>query len=123
LEQAWQRDIDDHRFLPFIQLHEFEAYLFTEPSAFSLFYPRAQKQIARLKKIADSHHSPELINDGQATAPSKRIELEFSDYRGAKKTIGPLVGELIGLPSIRRQCPHFDGWLTGLERLGQPNPG
>jgi hypothetical protein len=122
LEQAWQQDIGDHRFIPFIQLHEFEAYLFAEPSAFSLFYPHAEKRIGRLEEIADLHDSPELIDDGQATAPSKRIAVEFPDYGGAKSTIGPLVGDLIGLPSIRRKCPHFDRWLTVLERLGQPSP-
>src|SRR5438132_5923010 len=32
LEQAWLKDIGDQRFVPFIQLHEYEALLFTEIS-------------------------------------------------------------------------------------------
>lgn len=119
LENAWRNDIADPRFLPFIQLHEFEAYLFAAPAAFDLFYANAEKQIARLQAIADSRESPELINDGQDTAPSKRIAAEIPDYAGGKATIGPQVGARIGLDTIRGKCPHFDTWLTSLENLGQ----
>jgi hypothetical protein len=119
LQQAWGDDIGDPRFIPFIQLHEYEAYLFTEPGKFDLFYPNSEKQIAKLREIVDSVQSPELIDDGQSTAPSKRINDVFPDYERAKTTIGPQVGELIGIQVIRCKCPHFDGWLTALEQLGQ----
>ncbi|NMC34831.1 MAG: DUF4276 family protein [Veillonellaceae bacterium] len=119
LEQAWSDDIGDRRFIPFIQLHEYEAYLFTKPGEFDLFYPNSQKQIAKLQEIADSVQSPELIDDGRSTAPSKRINDVFPDYERAKTTIGPQVGESIGIQVIRSKCPHFDGWLTALEQLGQ----
>jgi len=119
LEKAWAQDIADFRFLPFIQLHEFEAYLFTEPGEFGLFYPEAQRQIANLRAIAEAHGSPELIDDGPNTAPSKRIINELSDYEGAKAAIGPQVGEMIGLQAIRGKCPHFHRWLTSLEELGK----
>jgi len=117
LENAWGQDIADPRFIPFIQLHEFEAYLFTEPEEFRLFYPGAGRQISRLRDIADSHESPELIDDGPNTAPSKRIIGEFPDYQRAKRTVGPQVGELIGVQAIRVKCPHFDRWLSTLENL------
>jgi len=32
LELCFQADIGDHRFIPYLQLHEFEALLFSEPS-------------------------------------------------------------------------------------------
>lgn len=119
LQQAWRKDIGDPRFIPFIQLHEYEAYLFTEPGEFDLFYPNSEKQIAKLQGIADSVQSPELIDDGQSTAPSKRINDVFPDYERAKTTIGPQVGELIGIQRIRSKCPHFGRWMAALEKLGQ----
>ena len=34
LEEAWQEETVDRRFIPFIQLHEFEAYLFVDVARF-----------------------------------------------------------------------------------------
>src|SRR5215216_1714358 len=34
LEQAFATDIGDSRFVPYIQLHEYEAYLFSDPTSF-----------------------------------------------------------------------------------------
>lgn len=118
LQQAWLDDIGDRRFVPFIQLHEYEAWLFADISQLDLFYPNANARIARLQAIADSVDTPELIDDGLQTAPSKRIIAEFPAYKGAKRTVGPQVAGLIGLNGIRAKCPHFDGWLTALESLG-----
>ncbi len=118
IEQAFARDIDDGRFVPYIQLHEYEAYLFSNAGALKYFYDHHEKQIAALKAIADAHATPELIDDGQHTAPSKRIIAELPDYEDAKPAVGPQVAELIGLDVIRAKCPHFAAWLSRLEQLG-----
>ena len=118
LEQAFAEDIGDNRFVPYIQLHEFEAYLFSDPAAFEYFYDHHQKQIAALRAIADAHATPELIDDGQHSSPSKRIIAEFPDYEDAKSAVGPQVAQLIGLEVIRGKCPHFAAWLLQLENLG-----
>jgi len=34
-----------------------------------------------------------------------------------KRLYGPLIARRIGLDEIRRQCPHFAGWLGSLEGL------
>lgn len=117
LEASWSEDIGDERFIPFIQLHEFEAILFSDPSGFELFYSGSDAKIRRLREIADECGAPELINDGFQTAPSKRIIDEFPDYKGAKTIVGPQVAELIGLREIRSSCAHFDEWMTSLEAL------
>jgi hypothetical protein len=117
IEQAFADDIGDQRFIPYIQLHEYEAYLFSDPTKFSLFYEHQVKAILTLKAIADEEITPELIDDGQHSAPSKRIIAELPDYESAKPVIGPLVAELIGLEVIRSKCPHFGAWLSRLERL------
>lgn len=119
LELSWSKDIDDDRFIPYIQLHEFEAYLFVDVTKFELSYPSKNSQIERLKKISESVRTPELIDDGEDTAPSKRIICEFPEYNGAKPVVGPQVAEAIGLSEIRSACSHFDGWLTKLEGLDE----
>jgi len=118
LQDAWRDDIGDPRFVPFIQLHEYEAYLFCGVHEFLVFYEGAEKEVAELHTIAVKCRSPELIDDGQHTSPSKRIIGVFPDYAGAKVTIGPLIAKRIGLQAIRERCPHFDDWLTKIERLG-----
>ena len=118
LEQAFAEDIGDDRFIPYIQLHEYEAYLFSDVSWFKYFYDHHERQIADLKAIADGYASPELIDDGQHSAPSKRIVAKLPDYDDAKPIIGPQVAELIGLDVIRDRCPHFAAWLLRLENLG-----
>jgi hypothetical protein len=87
-------------------------------SSFWYFYDHHEKQIAALNAIAEGHATPELIDDGQHSAPSKRIIAEFPDYEDAKPAIGPQVAELIGLEVIRGKCPHFAAWLSRLEQLG-----
>jgi hypothetical protein len=118
LEQAFAEDIGDDRFIPYIQLHEYEAYLFSDVSWFKYFYDHHERQIADLKAIADGYASPELIDDGQHSAPSKRIVAKLPDYDDAKPIVGPQVAELIGLDVIRDRCPHFAAWLSQLENLG-----
>jgi hypothetical protein len=59
-----------------------------------------------------------LIDDGEQTAPSKRIVEQFPDYEGRKPTAGPIIAAEIGLEAIRSKCRHFHEWLTKLEALG-----
>jgi hypothetical protein len=118
LEQAFADDIGDPRFIPYIQLHEYEAYLFSNPAQFGFFYKHQEKAISALQAIADEKTTPELIDDGAHSAPSKRIIAEIPDYEGAKSVVGPQVAELIGLDVIRGKCPHFAAWLSRLEQLG-----
>jgi len=118
LEEHFAKDIGDPRFIPYIQLHEYEAYLFADPTYFSYFYDHHVNEIAALKAIADDHATPELINDGNHSAPSKRIIARLPDYEDAKPAVGPQVAELIGLDVIRSKCPHFSAWLSRLEQLG-----
>jgi hypothetical protein len=118
LEEAFARDIADRRFIPYIQLHEYEAYLFSDPTCFRYFYDHHEKALSALKAIADGYPTPELIDDGQYSAPSKRIIAELPDYEKVKSIVGPLVAELISLEVIRGKCPHFAAWLSRLEQLG-----
>lgn len=114
LERAFAEDIDSPRFIPCTQLHEYEAYLFSDPTHFRYVFGGRAREVTELCEIAGSR-SPELIDDGPKTAPSKRILALFPDYR--KVVDGVKIAELIGLNTIRARCPHFDSWLTRLEKL------
>src|SRR5438132_11971896 len=46
LEQAFAKAIGDGPFVPYIQLREFEAYLFSDPTKFRDFYDHHEKDIA-----------------------------------------------------------------------------
>ena len=122
LERSWSDEVCDQRFIPFIQLHEFEAYLFSDVSQFAVFFDNARSHIAALQHIVDAVQSPELIDDGQHTAPSKRIITQFPEYKRSKITVGPQMAERIGLENIRSTCPHFEGWIERLEKLGVKLP-
>ena len=115
LENSWLDETDDSRFIPFIQLHEFEAYLFSDVSKLYLFFENADSRISALKEIVEDVGSPELIDDGQHTAPSMRIVAQFPEF--SKATVGPQMAELIGLENIRSKCPHFNSWVERLEKL------
>ena len=118
LEKAFGDDIGHRRFVPYIQLHEFEALLLSDPSAFAAQFLSHDKPIEHLIQLAAQHESPELINDGPTTAPSKRIIQQIPEYEGAKVSVGPLIAAKIGLLAIRQKCPHFDEWLRILKQLG-----
>lgn len=102
------------RFIPYVQMHEFEGLLFSDPEilAESIYMPQLAESFG---VIRNQFSTPEDINDSANTAPSKRIEKLFPGY---DKPIHPLLaaGE-IGLDAIRRECPLFDGWLHQMESL------
>ena len=123
LEASWTAETADRRFIPFIQLHEYEAYLFTDVSRLSHFYDGSDAKIEALRRVVDGAGSPELVDDGHQTAPSKRIIEQFPDYEYRKATVGPQAAERIGLATIRCKCRHFAQWLERLERLGQGSTG
>jgi hypothetical protein len=119
LEGALACDVEPYRFIPYVQLHEFEALLFADASGFATQFPGEDDGVAALVQVANEFANPELINDGAETAPSKRVEGALPAYR--KPVAGPLIAAAIGLPGIRDACPHFDEWLATLERLAQPS--
>jgi len=117
LEKRFAEDIGDRRFIPYIQLHEYEAYLFSDPTCFEDLDAGRTKEIEALQAIASQYETPESINDGPQTAPSKRIIAHFPDYGKAKPVFGSQLAKKIGLQVIRSKCSHFNKWLSRLESL------
>ena len=117
LETAMGKSLDEsirYRFIPYIQLHEFEGLLFNNIAVFD-------RQIARneftdydeLARTIEENPNPELINDGKDTAPSKRLLRLIKGYN--KPVYGSILAESIGLENIRNKSPRFNNWLTLLE--------
>jgi hypothetical protein len=115
-EEAMARDIGDDRFIPYIQLHEFEALILASPQALEWEYLAHEQAIRNLIAMV-GEQNPELINGGENTAPSKRILQEIPEYNKALCAVS--VSKKIGLERMRQKCPHFQAWLCRLERLGQ----
>jgi hypothetical protein len=112
VEREMARDIGLHNFIPYIQVHEFEALLFVEPGHFADWVDSRVVEI--LRKVRECN-APEDINDDPHTAPSKRILAAMPDYQ--KTVHGPLIACDIGLDVMRAACPHFAQWLAQLDAL------
>lgn len=104
------------RVIPYVQLHEFEGLLFSRPETFQAVSGARRTSVAELRGVRSGFASPELINDGKHTAPSKRIQRALPRYR--KEVHGPRLASRIGLAAIRLECERFDAWLSRLEELG-----
>ena len=122
LEQAFAAEIGDDRFVPHLQLHEYETLLYSDPDAFEISFDDCDGAIAGLKKIVAEFQEIERIDDGELTAPSKRIIGLFDAYEGMKVIAGPDIAEYIGLAKLRDHCPHFGDWVHRLEERIQGSP-
>jgi hypothetical protein len=117
LEAAFGQDIGDPRFLPYLQLHEYETLLYSDLDAFAIAFENCQNAVEQLKDDVKDFPTIEHINDSQRTAPSKRIIRVLPNYKGRKAVAGPDIAEYIGLARLREKCPHFDAWLKAIEQL------
>jgi hypothetical protein len=112
VEQAIAIHFKDGRLLPFLALHEFEAWVFSCPNTLPnvMAEPAKQPQFAG---VCASLQTPEEINERPGHNPAARIEVIFPAYR--KMLHGPTATHRIGLQAIRDRCPHFAAWLERLE--------
>lgn len=116
LEAALQRHVGDWRFTPYIQLHEFEALLYCDLSTLTHRLSGSERALKNLAQEV-AHLAPEAINEGETTAPSKRLIRHLPIYEKSKVRVGAPAAAAIGLPVLRQKCPHFGAWLTHLEAL------
>lgn len=114
LEEQLAKDINQPNFISYLMVHEYEALLFTQPSAFSQWSDNTDL-INKLQQALLHAGSPEDINDSPQTAPSKRIIALMPEYQ--KTFHGVLIACDIGLSAIRKACLHFDLWLKKIENL------
>ncbi len=122
IEQAVKADIvaqipdlrPDLRFLPYLQLHEYEGLLFSDPAAFAAGIGQ-QHLRHQFEQVRNNFATPEDINDDPNTAPSKRVITAYPAYRNVLD--GTLAARTVGVAKMRQECPHFRGWIESLEAL------
>ena len=119
LETAMRHDLApdlQHRFLPYLQLHEFEGLLFADITALIAQIPAADL-IGRqeLEATVKEFPNPELINDQKETSPSHRLQRIIRGYH--KVVYGCILSEAIGVERMRARAPRFNNWLTAIEKL------
>jgi hypothetical protein len=119
LEEGMKNSIDEklrYRFIPYIQLHEFEGLLFND---INIFYSQIPKKdlvnINELQSTFAAYENPEMINNSKQTSPSHRLERIISGYN--KIVYGNILAEAIGLNNIRLKSPRFNNWISKLESL------
>ena len=78
LEQTLADIINDRRFLPYIQLHEFETLLFSTNNGFEHYF--MAQQANETQSIVTRYKNPEEINSTPQGAPSKRILSIHEDF-------------------------------------------
>lgn len=106
------------RFIPYIQMYECEALLFSGPQEMANVFERPKLQ-SIFEKIVKECGGCEQINDDPDNAPSKRIEKHYPSYKKGKSDLAHAyrIVNHIGLSRIREACPHFNEWITRLEQL------
>lgn len=102
---------DGKFFFPYIELHEFEAMLFTDITKLKEAY--FEYDLTALEECIKVQSNPELINNGEETAPSKRI-LNYIDCFD-KANVGVDVLGKMGIENIAEKCRHFSEWMNRIE--------
>jgi hypothetical protein len=119
LETSMRVAIDNsinHRFIPYLQLHEFEGLLFNDIKIFEdNFRPDELLNKPELEQTINANPNPELINDTPQNAPSYRLSRLIKGYN--KIVYGSIIADSIGLIKIRAKSPRFNNWITTLEKL------
>lgn len=100
------------RFIPYIQLYEFEGLLFSDPVSMASEIGEPELA-ARFVQIRNQFATPEHVNNSPVTAPSKRIKGLFTPYD--KVIHGSLIALEVGVDKICNECRLFDAWVNTLK--------
>lgn len=118
IENAMKVDLSEtinHRFIPNLQLHEFEGLLFSDKQVFDDNFEKDEFSNYEYLVETLKTENPEMINDGIKTAPSARLGIIINGYK--KTTLGALLATEIGLYKIREKCPRFNAWIEKCETI------
>lgn len=119
LETKMKEDLEIHQsqpfnnYIPYIQLHEFEALVFSSANSFEALFEDNEMDYKGIKEVISTFSNPEDINDSPETAPSKRMQKLIPGYN--KVTYGISLIEYTGIDTILRKCPHFREWVEKLK--------
>lgn len=108
-----------HRFIPYIQPHEFEALLFSDVEALTALEPAWLAAAPALSAARAAADSPEHINHGPETKPAAHLERQLASPSYRKRRHGPLAAQSIGLARIEAECAFFADWLARIRAVAR----
>ena len=114
LEEALSHAINNHRFIPYIQLHEFEGLLFASKDGFEFLPDLKTTNLKSLLSAVNEKENPEELNDGELTAPSKRLEQLIPGFDKNKPFYGGLIAEVNTINAVLDRCLRFKTWVETL---------
>ena len=114
MQKAIDDDIADCRFSSYIQLHEFEALLFSSNRGFEKWMVGNKMQTGEIIK---EFPNPEDINTSANGAPSKRLLAIQPNYD--KVMQGNLIALEVGIRQMLGKCPRFRLWVDLLISRGK----
>ncbi len=113
-----ETDVSNPKFKFRLQVHEFEAFLFSDVEVIANHFSSHGNIIEELQAILDSFdENPEYINDSPRTAPSKRLDAMYPGFERFKTTDGIIIAKNIGVTKIRERCSHFDAMCKLIDDL------
>lgn len=106
-------------FVPYVQMHEFEALIFSNAAVLDI----EDERIAQKMMEVSAAIEPEEINTTENGHPAKRLELIFEQYKRKYNKGADAVDylELIGIEVIMEKCPRFRNWLERLLAKAKEN--
>ena len=113
VEDQFGSEIDNRKFHPYLQLHEFESLVYASQDKLHIAFPNNLDKISQIASINNSFTTPEEINDNPETAPSKRLKKIFPEYK--KPFHSKLILSQVSVDHLREKCRHFNDWITHLE--------
>lgn len=117
IEEELEARVNQEFFIPYLQVHETEALWFSDKNAIAGAKNANDQQQRMLSDIIQQYPNPEDINDSRETAPSKRLEKIFTDY---KKIIdGNHIFDKISVKTMKSKCPRFAEWLDTIEEKAE----
>lgn len=119
LEKRLKEDIESTQgcifdnFIPYIQLHEFEALIFSSINGVDALFDPSEFNRKEMLQVINEYPNPEDINDQPDTAPSVRLMKLIPGYE--KVLFGIDILQQHGIPTLLARCPHFRAWVATIE--------
>ena len=118
LETRIKKDLENSQnqlfdnFIPYIQLHEFEALVFASINGIDSLFERSEMEYKGLMNVIQQYPNPEDINNHPDTAPSVRLKKLISGYN--KVLHGIDIINTVGMAELLEKCPRFKTWIESM---------
>ncbi|MCA8836883.1 MAG: DUF4276 family protein [Proteobacteria bacterium] len=113
-------NLDEKRFFPYVQMHETECLLFSNPGVLAQVMEKPDLESDCIDVVNDCEGC-ESINNGPKTHASMRLQELFGKYKKgmSTKAHASMIVEKTGLATIREKCPNFNQWLVEIKQRAE----